>query len=355
MLAAAKKFATRVKFLRKSQRHKSVSVDAWSGWNKTCGHNVDPLTYIVGLLSVRALFPCNRDRGSRMSMGRLMFLVVSATTLGIVSPAQAQDATAGKRLFTMNCSACHSPKPGQNLVGPSLFNVINRHSGQIPNFHYSQANVNSGLTWNVATSRSLSDCAARARAGYEDDIPRPEGRKAAGRCDRVSRNAPLTRDPLPLRIPVFIAALSDCARVATRANAVPAFAQQTGEPCTTCHIGGFGPQLTPFGRAFKIGGYTQTGGEGLASKIPLSAFVISSFTNTQAGQPGGAAPHFGDNNNAAFDQVSVFLAGRITDYAGGFVQGTYSGVDRTFFLDNTDLRLTTRSHSAIPNCASARH
>jgi cytochrome c len=86
-----------------------------------------------------------------MSMGRLMFLAASATTLGIVSPAQAQDATAGKRLFTMNCSACHSPQPGQNLVGPSLFNVINRHSGQIPNFHYSQANVNSGLTWNVAT------------------------------------------------------------------------------------------------------------------------------------------------------------------------------------------------------------
>jgi cytochrome c len=86
-----------------------------------------------------------------MSMGRLMFLVASATTLGIVSPAQAQDATAGKRLFTMNCSACHSPQPGQNLVGPSLFNVINRHSGKIPNFHYSQANVNSGLTWNVAT------------------------------------------------------------------------------------------------------------------------------------------------------------------------------------------------------------
>src|SRR3984957_20967734 len=86
-----------------------------------------------------------------MSMGRLMFLVASATTLGIVCPAQAQDATAGKRLFTMNCSACHSPQSGQNLVGPSLFNVINRHSGQIPNFHYSQANVNSGLTWKAAT------------------------------------------------------------------------------------------------------------------------------------------------------------------------------------------------------------
>ncbi|HSU05149.1 MAG TPA: hypothetical protein VLI93_06220, partial [Acetobacteraceae bacterium] len=29
------------------------------------------------------------------------------------------------------------------------------------------------------------------------------------------------------------------------------------------------------------------------------------------------------------------------DYAGGFVQGTYSGIDRAFSLDNTDLRLTT--------------
>jgi hypothetical protein len=46
------------------------------------------------------------------------------------------------------------------------------------------------------------------------------------------------------------------------AGAVPPFATQTGQPCTACHIGGFGPQLTPLGRAFKIGGYTQTGGEG---------------------------------------------------------------------------------------------
>ena len=129
--------------------------------------------------------------------------------------------------------------------------------------------------------------------------------------------------------------------VVPRAYAVPAFAQQTGQPCTACHIGSFGPQLTPFGRAFKIGGYTQTGGEGLASKISLSAMLLRSFTNTGSGQPGGAAPHFGDNNNVAMDQISIFLAGRVTDYAGGFVQGTYSGVDRAFLLDNTDLRLTT--------------
>ena len=30
------------------------------------------------------------------------------------------------------------------------------------------------------------------------------------------------------------------------AKAVPAFTDQTGQPCQTCHVGGFGPQLTPF-------------------------------------------------------------------------------------------------------------
>ncbi|MBV9249274.1 MAG: hypothetical protein JO227_08535 [Acetobacteraceae bacterium] len=129
-----------------------------------------------------------------------------------------------------------------------------------------------------------------------------------------------------------------CARTAM---AVPAFAQQTGQPCSACHIGSFGPQLTPLGRAFKIGGYTQTGGEGLAAKIPLSAMILGSFTNTGTPQPSPPADHFGRNNNFALDQISVFLAGRVNDYAGGFVQGTYSGTNPSVKLDNTDLRLTT--------------
>ncbi len=41
------------------------------------------------------------------------------------------------------------------------------------------------------------------------------------------------------------------------------------------------------------------------------------------------------------DQISVFLAGRVTDYAGGFVQGTFNGVTSATHLDNTDLRLTS--------------
>ena|ERR1700722_597824 len=135
-----------------------------------------------------------------------------------------------------------------------------------------------------------------------------------------------------------MAILSLC--VTRPASAVPDFAQQTGQPCSTCHIGSFGPQLTPFGRAFKLGGYTQTGGEGLAAKIPLSAFAITSFTHTNGTQPAPAANDFARNNNFALDQISVFLAGRVNDYVGGFIQGTYSGTTHGFSLDNTDIRAT---------------
>ena len=122
---------------------------------------------------------------------------------------------------------------------------------------------------------------------------------------------------------------------------MPDFAQQTGQPCSTCHIGSFGPQLTPFGRAFKLGGYTQTGGDGPLARVPLSAFVLGSFTNTAGAQPQPPANNFGRNNNIALDQVSVFLAGRVDDHIGGFIQGTYSGTDHAFLLDNTDIRVTT--------------
>jgi cytochrome c len=68
-----------------------------------------------------------------------------------ILPARAQDAVAGERIFRSQCSICHSPQPGRNLIGPSLFGVVGRHSGQVPGFRYSAANRQSGLTWAPAT------------------------------------------------------------------------------------------------------------------------------------------------------------------------------------------------------------
>lgn len=85
----------------------------------------------------------------RIARPALVFAFIAAS--GVLRSVQAQDAMSGEKLFVRNCSICHSPKPGKNLVGPSLFSVINRHSGQVAGFRYSDANRNSGLTWNVTT------------------------------------------------------------------------------------------------------------------------------------------------------------------------------------------------------------
>jgi hypothetical protein len=71
---------------------------------------------------------------------------------------------------------------------------------------------------------------------------------------------------------------------------------------------------------------------------PIAVMLQPAFTHTEVGQPGGAAPHFGPNNNIAIQQVSLFTGGRVTDNIGAFVQGTYDGVGRRFSWDNTDIR-----------------
>lgn len=123
--------------------------------------------------------------------------------------------------------------------------------------------------------------------------------------------------------------------VASQAQAVPSFARQTGMDCAGCHIGGFGPQLTPAGIRFKLGGYTDSDGQD--GKLPLSAMVVASWTQTKADN---AEPEAGlkANNNLKMDEASVFLAGRLTEHMGAFVQATYDGVGKKTALDQTDLR-----------------
>jgi hypothetical protein len=124
--------------------------------------------------------------------------------------------------------------------------------------------------------------------------------------------------------------------MARPADALPAFAAQTGKPCQTCHVGGFGPQLTPYGRNFKIHGYTQRAG---GFNLPVSAMAIASFVRTAKDQP--PPPHYAPNNNTTIDQVSVFLAGGFGQHLGAFIQATYDGIARAFTWDNLDVRAVT--------------
>ena len=122
---------------------------------------------------------------------------------------------------------------------------------------------------------------------------------------------------------------------ASQAHALPSFARQTGMDCAGCHIGAFGPQLTPAGIKFKLGGYTDSDGQ--EGKLPLSGMVVASWTNTKADN---ADPKTGlkSNDNLKMDEASIFLAGRLTEHMGAFVQATYDGVEKKTSLDQTDLR-----------------
>ncbi len=69
----------------------------------------------------------------------------------LTTAAMAQDAAAGEKVFT-KCRACHQIGPtAKNSVGPNLNGVIGRHSGSVEGYNYSEANKNSGLTWDEAT------------------------------------------------------------------------------------------------------------------------------------------------------------------------------------------------------------
>jgi hypothetical protein len=164
------------------------------------------------------------------------------------------------------------------------------------------------------------------------------------------------------------------ALTAEPAKALPSFARQTGQPCGTCHTDF--PALTPYGRRFKLLGYTTGGGkfrttpfssdDGTKSltnylkatdarandesgKIwvpPISMMGILGLTHTEADLPPPTSP-YKPNNNVSLDPVSFFWGGAITQNVGMFAQVTYAppppggftdAFGHTWTWDNVDVR-----------------
>jgi len=66
------------------------------------------------------------------------------------SPAQAQDAANGEKVFAQ-CRACHQVGPtAKNAVGPHLNGLFGRTAGSVEGYNYSPANKGSGITWDEA-------------------------------------------------------------------------------------------------------------------------------------------------------------------------------------------------------------
>ena len=103
------------------------------------------------------------------------------------------------------------------------------------------------------------------------------------------------------------------------AQALPAFARQTGQNCVSCHAGGQFPELTPYGRLFKLTGYTI----GQRTTIPLSVMGVGSYTKTRDTTSAAPSVDFPKDGAPIFQTGSVFLAGKITNNLGMFAQVTY--------------------------------
>jgi hypothetical protein len=137
----------------------------------------------------------------------------------------------------------------------------------------------------------------------------------------------------------------------TATQAVPSFARQTGMACAACHT--IFPELTPFGREFKLNGYVidnlkQIKGVSmerretmsLNSLPPLSVMLQVSYTHTASALPDSAITGaLAKDGEALFpQQVSLFYAGKIAENLGAFMQLTYNGAADHFGFDNTDIR-----------------
>lgn len=126
-------------------------------------------------------------------------------------------------------------------------------------------------------------------------------------------------------------------------HATPSYARQTNLACNACHY--TYPELTPFGRLFKLNGYTMTGIKTIKATnkgrtelkitdvLPLSMMVQTSYNSVNKAAPG---------TEASFvelpQQLSLFASGEVTPNVGTFVQITYDPTAGTFGMDNTDIR-----------------
>jgi len=137
------------------------------------------------------------------------------------------------------------------------------------------------------------------------------------------------------------------------AQAIPLFARQTGHNCQACHMSF--PELTAYGREFKLNGYTF----GEAQPIPLAVALMAEYdtiSNNEVHDGPGVPTTVNCTacNHATMIQYSIFFGGRITDNFGLFGQGTggefpvssgangETGGTFTLTADNTDIRYVHR-------------
>ena len=143
------------------------------------------------------------------------------------------------------------------------------------------------------------------------------------------------------RLGIAITALA-CFHPLTESHALPSYARQTGQNCVACHAGGQFPELSPFGRFFKLTGYTIG-----TRAVPLSVMGLVSNSRLQNTTNDGVVTDFPKDRQNIFQFASVFYGAKFTDNIGAFIQYTYNNYDHQddngkwrglWASDNADIR-----------------
>ena len=125
------------------------------------------------------------------------------------------------------------------------------------------------------------------------------------------------------------------------AQAVPSMGRQTGYQCAQCHT--VFPELTPFGREFKLGAFSQTSNKWddapLLSKIPVSALLQVSRTQTRnVNTDEATSEDFPRDRETIIQAGGFYWGGRIVDNAGALIQYNYDGIERRWGMEMFDAR-----------------
>jgi hypothetical protein len=147
---------------------------------------------------------------------------------------------------------------------------------------------------------------------------------------------------------VFLSVVAELC-ILPNAKALPSFARQTGQRCAACHVGGNWPQLTPWGRFFKLAGYTA--GKSFVDKEGFHYVPIGIFG--QAGLTWAAQPKDTQGNQTvplngspeAYEFTGEFGT-KLSDFAGIFyeyqIANTFPGWKGV--VDLVDIRATHFFH-----------
>jgi hypothetical protein len=108
-----------------------------------------------------------------------------------------------------------------------------------------------------------------------------------------------------------------------QAYGLPSFARQTGQKCAACHVGGDWPQLTPWGRFFKLSGYTA--GRGLVDKeggirVPVGLFGQAGLTWAAHANDSQGQTVITENGMPEAYQFTGEVATKITNFLGVFYE-----------------------------------